>query len=358
MYKLLRPILFRVQPETMHNTMASVGKVLSPLAWVLSLPFTFEDPSLEIEVFGTKFKNPVGLAPGYDKSGKFSRFMAALGFGFIEVGSITPVPQPGNPKPRLFRLDADEAIVNRMGFNSVGMKIVAENLRRLQNRDFVVGVNLGKNKTTPNEEALRDYQAGFSGLSEFADYIVINVSSPNTPGLRQLQDKEPLTKILKEIQILNFGLPKSKAVLLKIAPDLTDGQLDDIAAIARETKIDGIIAANTTVSRDGLKTSKEQIEKIGEGGVSGRPVRDRVTKIIAYLYKKLEGQVPIIGAGGIFSAEDAYEKIRAGASLVEIYTGMVYEGPMLIKNIKKGLVRLLKNDGFGSVREAVGAAHR
>src|SRR3989344_616355 len=351
-YKLLRPILFAIQPETMHNTMASVGKALSPIAKVLSLPFAFEDPVLETEVFGVRFHNPVGLAPGYDKSGKFARFMAALGFGFIEVGTITPQPQPGNPKPRLFRLDSDEAIINRMGFNSVGADVVAGNLKKLAKRDFVVGVNLGKNKETPNEEALRDYSAVFRRLADFADYVVINVSSPNTPGLRELQDKEPLTKLLKEIQILNFGLPKRKPVLLKIAPDLTDGQLDDIASIVLETKIDGVIAANTTISRDGLKTSSARLQEIGAGGVSGRPIRTRVTEMIAYLYKKLEGRVPIIGVGGIFSAQDAYEKIKAGASLIQVYTGMVYEGPMLIKNVKKGLIKLLKADGFDSISAA------
>lgn len=354
MYKLLRPILYKIAPEPMHNAVATMGKVLSLFAPVLRLPFDFEDPMLEIEVFGVRFKNPIGLAPGYDKSGGFAKFMAALGFGFIEVGSVTPLPQAGNPRPRLFRLDQDEAIINRMGFNSIGMKAVAENLKRLQGQHFVIGVNLGKNKTTPNEQAVQDYVAGFKALAALADYVVINVSSPNTPGLRELQGKEQLRELLMELQRLNTitspspssrGGEKGEVVplLLKIAPELTDGQLDDIAAIALETKIDGLIATNTAATAE-----------MGGGGLSGRPLRKRATEVISYLYKKLEGKIPIIGVGGIFSAQDTYEKIKAGASLVEIYTGMVYEGPMLIKKIKQGLVELLKKDGFENIKEAVG----
>src|SRR3989344_3613840 len=379
MYKLLRPILFTIQPETMHNAVAALGRNFSGLSEVFSPLFRYEHPSLETEVFGVRFKNPIGLAPGYEKSGGFARFMAALGFGFIEVGTVTPEPQPGNPKPRLFRLDADKAIINRMGFNSMGAMAVAKNLKRLEKRDFVIGVNLGKNKITPNEEALRDYATGFTELAPLADYVVVNVSSPNTPGLRELQGKEELRNLLMELQKLNPPSPALplegreiqtnssplrgpasserrrgeevrwgwRPLLLKISPDLTDGELDDIAEIVLETKIDGVIATNTAAT-----------EGMGGGGLSGRPIAKRVTEVIGYLYKKLEGRVPIIGAGGIFSAEDAYEKIRAGASLVEIYTGMIYEGPSLPKKIKRGLVKLLEADGFRSVKEVVGANHR
>src|SRR3989344_2940502 len=330
MYKFLRPILFQVPEETMHNAVASAGAAFSPLSPLVALPFAFEHPSLETEVFGIKFKNPVGLAPGYDKSGAFASFMAALGFGFIEIGAVTPEPQPGNDKPRLFRRDAEEAIVNRMGFNSIGMMQVAENLRGLRKRDFVLGVNLGKNKSTPNKEAARDYQAGLAALAPLADYVVINVSSPNTPGLCQLLEKEPLLNLLR-------AMPRTRPLVLKVSPELTDAQLNDIAAVAVELKLSGLIATNTIATP--------------EGGLSGRPLRKRSTEVVAYLYKRLGGQIPIIGAGGIFSAQDAYEKIRAGACLVEIYSGLVYEGPGLVKRIKQGLVEMLKSDGFNSIKE-------
>ena len=396
MYKLFRPILFQFDPESSHNIIVKMGGFFSAPLFrpAMHRLFDFEHPSLESEVFGHRFKNPIGLAPGYDKAGGFSRFMSVLGFGFIEIGTVTPLPQPGNPRPRLFRLEKDEAIINRMGFNSIGMKAVAENLKKLNPRDFVAGINLGKNKITANDEALRDYLAGFIELAPLADYVVINVSSPNTPGLRELQDKGPLIEILKILQEKNHFTPSlnpsppslrqrlrramqgggkkegdssplvgearwgGKPLLLKISPDLTDGQLDDIVAVALETKISGLIATNTTISRVGLETDPETLAKIGAGGVSGRPLKERNTEVIAYLYEKTQGQIPIIGAGGIFSAEDAYEKIRAGASLVEIYTGMIYEGPGLIKKIKKGLVELLRKDGFKNISEAVGADHR
>ncbi|OGE76065.1 MAG: dihydroorotate dehydrogenase (quinone) [Candidatus Doudnabacteria bacterium RIFCSPHIGHO2_02_FULL_48_21] len=335
MYKLLRPILFQIPPETMHDAAARVSSFFSPVAGIFSGLFSYEHPSLETQVFGVKFKNPVGLAPGYDKSGSFARFMAALGFSFIEIGTVTPEPQAGNPKPRLFRIDKDDAVINRMGFNSIGMKAVAENLKKLQHRSFVVGINLGKNKTTSNEQAAEDYLTGYNGLALFADYVVVNVSSPNTPGLRQLLEKEPLKKILN-------ALPRSKPLLLKISPDMDNAQLDEIAEVALETKIDGIIATNTIATP--------------EGGLSGEPLRRRSTEVINHMYKKLNGQLPIIGVGGIFSAEDAYEKIRAGASLVQIYTGMIYEGPGLVKRIKKGLVELLRRDGFMNISEAVGVS--
>ncbi|MBI2355979.1 MAG: quinone-dependent dihydroorotate dehydrogenase [Candidatus Doudnabacteria bacterium] len=354
MYKLIRPILFQIPAETVYGAVAKTCQAITPFSGIFEKLFAFEHPMLETEVFGMKFKNPVGLAPGYDKFGAFTKFLSALGFGFIEVGSITPLPQPGNPKPRMFRLTSDEALVNRMGFNSIGMHRVAENLKKISERNFILGVNLGKNKATSNEHALQDYLAAFNYLAPLADYVVVNVSSPNTPGLRQLQNKAPLLEIFKALQQANQKLSIRKPLLLKVAPDLSNGQLDDIAAIVLETKIDGIIANNTTVSRDGLKTSPEEIRRIGEGGLSGRPIAKRTTEVISYLYQRLQGRTPIIGAGGIFSAEDAYEKIKAGASLVQVYTGIVYEGPGLIKKIKQGLVELLKRDGFKNIAEAVG----
>lgn len=374
MYKLLRPILFQFDAERSHNTLVKLGGFFSaPLFTSLAAPlFAYEHPSLETEIFGLHFKNPIGLAPGYDKAGGFARFMAALGFGFIEIGSITPLPQSGNPRPRLFRLEKDEAIVNRMGFNSIGMRSVAENLKRLENRGFVIGANLGKNKNTPNELAAADYLAGLKELGPLADYAVINVSSPNTAGLRELQGKENLRKLLKELQKRNHpspaGVPvlpllqgervarnSSKPLLLKISPDLTDRELDDIIEVALETRVSGIIAVNTTTSREGLKTPIGKIREIGDGGLSGAPLRNRATDVISYLYRQLQGQIPIIGAGGIFTAAHAYEKIRAGASLVEIFTGLVYEGPMVVKRIKQGLAKLLVRDGFSNIKEAVGA---
>ncbi|MBI4049391.1 MAG: quinone-dependent dihydroorotate dehydrogenase [Candidatus Doudnabacteria bacterium] len=355
MYKrLIRPILFQIEPENIYDAVAAICKTLTPFTGLVNQVFGYEHPMLETEVFGLKFKNPVGLAPGYDKSGSFSRFLSGLGFGFIEVGSVTPLPQPGNPKPRMFRLIEDEAIINRMGFNSSGMAAVAENLKKLQKRNFILGVNLGKNKNTPNEEAYKDYLAGFERLAPLADFVVVNVSSPNTPGLRQLQDKGPLLEMFQALQAANQRLVNPKPLLLKIAPDLTDKQLDDIVAIALQTKIAGLIMANTTIAREGLVSAQAKIAQIGEGGLSGRPLRKRATQLISHLYRQLRGQIPIIGVGGIFSASDAYEKIRAGANLIEIYTGMVYEGPLLVKKINQGLVNLLKRDGFANVSQAVG----
>ena len=356
MYKLLRPILFQFDAEAILNKVIGFGRLAMPAAPLWSRLYYFEHPSLETQVFGVKFKNPVGLAPGFDKAGAFASSMAALGFGFVELGSITPMPQPGNEKPRLFLQPTDRSIVNRMGFNSIGMQAVAENLNRFAKRGFVMGVNIGKNKTTSNENALEDYRAGLGALASLADYVVINVSSPNTPGLRELQGKDELQHLLSELQRLNYETPtsppphegeegrRSRPLLLKISPDLIDAELDDIASVALETGIAGLIATNTLPTR--------------EGGMSGRPLAKRSSQIISYLYKKLQGQIPIIGTGGVFSAQDAYEKIRAGASLVEVYTGMVYEGPGVVKKIKKGLVKLVAQDGFKNIQEAVGAYHR
>lgn len=355
LYKLLRPLILLQDSEFMNGLVNGFGFWLgdSWMSRVVGSIYDYEDPALETEVCGIKFRNPVGLAPGFDKTGRLVGFLGSLGFSFVEVGSVTPLPQPGNPKPRSFRLPADQAIINRMGFNSEGMAAVASRLRG-KRRSAVVAANIGKNRATPNEAAAEDYKKGFLGFAGLADFIVINISSPNTPGLRSLQDKDPLTRILRTLQESNRELPQPTPIFLKIAPDLNESQLDDIIDAVRESGISGIVATNTTVSRDGLKTPPDRLAAIGEGGLSGRPLRQKATDVIRYIYKKSGGSFPIIGAGGIFSAEDAYEKIKAGASLVEFYTGLVYEGPGLVKKINKGLSRLLKQDGFSSIKQAVG----
>lgn len=304
--------------------------------------FAYENPVLEREVFGLKFKNPVGLAAGFDKDGKLIDEMAMLGFGFIEIGTLTPVAQEGNPQPRLFRLPEDEALINRMGFNNGGVKEAVERLKKRKS-DVLIGGNIGKNKVTPNESAVDDYLICLEELHPYVDYFVVNVSSPNTPNLRDLQEKEPLKKLLSAVKSANDQKGKPKPILLKIAPDLTNGQLDDIVEIVLETKIDGVIATNTTIDRSQLKTSPSKVAAFGAGGVSGKVLAKRSTEVIRYLSEKSNKAFPIIGVGGIYSAEDAIDKLEAGASLIQIYSGMIYEGPGLIKRIKKGIVRHLKN---------------
>ena len=299
--------------------------------------FQLDDPKLEREVFGLKFKNPVGLAAGFDKDAKLIDEMAMLGFGFIEIGTLTPKPQAGNPQPRLFRLPEDEALINRMGFNNGGVKEAVERLKKRKS-DVIVGGNIGKNKITPNENAVDDYLICLDALHPYVDYFVVNVSSPNTPNLRDLQEKEPLKALLSAVKQANDQKPKPKPILLKIAPDLTDGQLDDIVEIVLETKIDGLIATNTTIDRSQLKTDPKKVKEIGAGGVSGKVLGKRSTEVIRYLSERSNKAFPIVGVGGIYSAEDAIEKLEAGASLVQIYSGMIYEGPGLIKRIKKGLL--------------------
>ncbi len=317
------------------------------LKWILKIPgkkavfkrlFDFEHPSLEREVFGLKFKNPVGLAAGFDKDAKLIDELACLGFGFIEIGTITPKPQSGNPTPRLFRLPEDKAIINRMGFNNEGLEAAVSRLRKRKS-SVLVGGNIGKNKVTPNESADLDYELAFNGLYDFVDYFVVNVSSPNTPNLRELQEKEPLKKLLLKIKGLNSQKPVSKPILLKIAPDLSNQQLDDIVSIVLETKIDGLIATNTTIGRENLVTSRKTIEDIGMGGLSGAPLKQRSTEVIRYIHTKSGGAFPIIGVGGIFSPEDALEKLNAGATLVQLYSGFIYEGPQLIKRINKAILK-------------------
>jgi len=340
---ILKPLLFLKNPEDAHYFTFDLTKTIfnlpiakSVIKWI----YGFEDQRLEREVFGLKFKNPVGLAAGFDKDARLIDEMAMLGFGFIEIGTLTPKPQEGNPLPRLFRLPQDEALINRMGFNNGGVMEAVERLKN-RNSDVIVGGNIGKNKLTPNENAVDDYLFCLEALHPYVDYFVVNVSSPNTPNLRDLQEKEPLKQLLEAVKTANDLKEKPKPILLKIAPDLTDGQLDDIVEIVQETGIAGVIATNTTLDRSALTTAKAEIEAIGAGGVSGRVLAKRSTEIIRYLHQKSSGSFPIIGVGGIYSAEDAIAKLNAGASLVQVYSGMVYEGPGLIKKIKQGLVRHL-----------------
>lgn len=337
MYRILiRPILFFFKPETIHHLTFSILRIpfLSKLMKVI---YSFEDKRLERTVFGLTFKNPIGLAAGFDKDALGFKQLSDLGFGFVEIGTLTPRGQPGNPKPRLFRLKEDSAIINRMGFNNNGVDIAVERLAK--NKNVLIGGNIGKNKITPNENAVDDYTYCFHALYDVVDYFVVNVSSPNTPNLRELQDKEPLQKLLTHLQSLNNDKPKQKPILLKIAPDLTNEQLDDIVSIISESNISGVIATNTTISRADLITSDEAVEAIGAGGLSGKPVRSRSTEVIKYLHDKSNGSFPIIGVGGIHSAKDAIEKLNAGASLIQLYTGFIYEGPALIKSIKKELLK-------------------
>lgn len=332
MYKsLLRPLLFKFDPEKAHHIVFFLLKNFGRL--FKNIPGTpVHDPRLEREVFGITFKNPVGLAAGLDKNAVAYQDFSDLGFGFVEIGTLTPKPQPGNDKKRLFRLVEDSAIINRMGFNNDGVEKAVERLKK--NNNVIIGGNIGKNKVTPNENALEDYLFCFEKLFDYVNYFVVNVSSPNTPNLRELQDKKPLTKILGELQKVNETKSSPKPILLKIAPDLTDAQLLDIIDIVKETRIAGVIATNTTISRAGLK-SPNQIES---GGLSGKPLGRRSTEVIRFLAKNSEGRFPIIGVGGIYSAEDAIEKLEAGASLVQLYTGFIYEGPKLIHDINRKIL--------------------
>lgn len=341
MYNIVKKILFKYDPENVHYKVmkwltkaynSGVGKKY------LECNYCIKHPSLERTVFGLKFKNPVGLAAGFDKDARFIDELACLGFGFIEIGTVTPRPQDGNEKPRLFRFPNDEAIINRMGFNNQGVEAAA---LRLKNRktDIIIGGNIGKNKTTSNEDASKDYEYCFKILHPVVDYFVVNISSPNTPNLRELQEKKPLRELLLQLQNLNLSYPNPKPILLKIAPDLTDTQLDDVIEVVTETRLAGIVATNTTIDRDGLTADKNVIEKTGTGGVSGKPLKQRSTEIIHYIFTKTNGTLPIIAVGGIFTAEDAQEKMNAGASLVQVYTGFIYEGPAIAKKICKSFIK-------------------
>lgn len=299
--------------------------------------YVVQDPKLKRELFGLTFDNPVGLAAGFDKNATMFEDLAYCGFGFIEIGTVTPVGQDGNPKPRLFRLKEDQGIINRMGFNNHGVDAAVEQLKKRKTK-LIIGGNIGKNKLTPNEEATSDYVKSFEKLFPYVEYFVVNVSSPNTPNLRSLQEKEPLTELLQTLQDLNAKKEIRKPILLKIAPDLTNEQLDDIIEIVDAVKLDGVIASNTTISRSNLKTDNRIVEEIGAGGLSGKPVTNRSTEVIRYLSTKSNKSFPIIGVGGIHSAEDALEKLDAGADLVQVYTGFIYEGPALMKRINQAIL--------------------
>ena len=342
MYKsIIRPLLFLFDPEKVHQFTFRWLKFVNKIPFVPALlrtRYRLRDKHLEREVFGIKFPNPVGLAAGLDKNAELFSELSSLGFGFIEIGTVTPKPQPGNPPKRLFRLVEDEGIINRMGFNNEGVEAIVARLKK--NKNVIIGGNIGKNKWTENDKAHEDYLYCFEHLAPYVDYFVVNVSSPNTPNLRSLQEKEPLQKLLTLLQEANGKLPKSKPILLKIAPDLTDEQLMDIIDIVEQTRIAGVIATNTTITREGLTSEK----KVETGGLSGRPLTQRSTEVIRFLAEKSQHRFPIIGVGGIHTPEDALEKLRAGASLVQIFTGFIYEGPSLIKRINKAIIKRMKSE--------------
>ena len=345
-YRLfIRPVLFLFRPEQAHNLTFWFTRLIFKIPGIAAITeaiFCKRHKRLERELFGIRFPNPVGLAAGLDKNATLIDELSHFGFGFIEIGTVTPKPQPGNEKPRLFRLPEDQGLINRMGFNNDGADKIVERLK-LRQSNVIVGGNIGKNKLTDNEEAERDYEICFEVLFDYVDYFVVNVSSPNTPNLRQLQEKEPLKKLLIRLQTRNQNKKRPKPILLKIAPDLTDAQLMDVIEIVKSTKIAGVIATNTTISREKLKTDRTEIERIGDGGLSGRSVKKRSTEVIKFLKENSGGSFPIIGVGGICSAADAIEKMKAGADLVQIYTGFIYEGPGLIKKINKRILKTFSN---------------
>ncbi len=336
MYKsIIRPLLFLLKPEQAHKVTVSLLRLamaIPPVKYLFRKSLEVNHPDLTRNLFGLDFKNPVGLAAGFDKDAKLIDEMAALGFGFVEIGTLTPRPQAGNPQPRLFRLPEDRGLINRMGFNNAGIHEAAERLAQRKS-NIIVGGNIGKNKITPNERATEDYEQCFELLFPLVDYFTVNVSSPNTPDLRQLQEKKPLFNLLSHLKELNQQKANPKPILLKIAPDLNDTQLDDIIEICLTVPVDGIIATNTTISRESLQTHDATLKKIGAGGLSGQAVRQRSTEVIRYIHQKSGGHLPVIGVGGINSPKDALEKLEAGASLVQLYTGYIYEGPALVRDI-------------------------
>ncbi|MGB4838797.1 MAG: quinone-dependent dihydroorotate dehydrogenase [Saprospiraceae bacterium] len=341
MYKtILKPLLFVLSPENAHLLTVILLKIsirLPGVKWLMKKCYSVENSKLNVRLWGLDFQNPVGLAAGFDKDGKYYNVMEHLGFGFVEIGTVTPLPQPGNEKPRLFRLPKDRALINRMGFNNDGVEAMVKRLRFRTKTKLIIGGNIGKNKLTPNENASEDYLRCFESLFEFCDYFVVNVSSPNTPGLRELQDKEPLTNLLITLMKKNNSYDTPKPILLKIAPDLTNDQLDDIIEIVGLSGIHGIVATNTTLDRSNIASDTTET---GSGGLSGAPLKSRATEIIRYIHTKTSGQIPIIGVGGIENAADAIEKINAGASLIQIYTGLIYNGPGLIRDINKAIISL------------------
>jgi dihydroorotate dehydrogenase len=334
MYKVLRSILFCFNPEWVHYFSMSGLKMLCRMGLVRKT--AKRSPALNRQVFGLAFTNPVGLGAGFDKNALYLTELEALGFGFVEIGTVTPKPQAGNDKPRLFRLPKDGALINRMGFNNDGVQVITERLQQWRAGNpssMIIGGNIGKNKVTPNEDAWKDYETCFTTLHPYVDYFVVNVSSPNTPGLRELQEKESLRKILTHLQQLNGNFAQQRPLLLKIAPDLTNSQLDDVAALALEIQLDGLVASNTTISREGLQTDKAVLEAIGAGGLSGKPLKQRSTEVVQYIHQKTNGRIPVIASGGIFTGADAVEKMDAGAALIQVWTGFIYEGPTIVKQI-------------------------
>jgi len=348
--KLIRPLLFNISPETAHEI--GIESLKLGLSSDFAQDFASKKYSVEslgeLERFGLKFKNPLGIAAGFDKNGIVVNQLATLGFGFVEVGTVTFKPQSGNEKPRLFRLPDDKALINRLGFNNEGTPKVVERLRKL-NRKCVLGVNIGKNKDVPNDEAIENYLKSFDLAHEVADYIAVNVSSPNTPNLRELQKAENLEELLSELQKRNLEL-SAKPLLVKIAPDLAELEIEAIVDIILRLDLAGIIATNTTISRENLKTNINE-----SGGLSGKPVREKSTEVISKIYKYSNGKIPIIGVGGIFTAEDAFEKIAAGACLIQAYTGFIYQGISFAKEINSGLNDILKKKGFKNLDEAIGS---
>jgi len=353
MYKILRSILFLFPTEWVHYFSMNCLRILCSIGFLRKLLASSFSPganeNLQSEIYNLQFKNPIGLGAGFDKNAKYLRELETLGFGFVEIGTVTPLPQAGNEKPRLFRLPKDKALINRMGFNNDGVKVIAERLRQWQStvdsqesivnsQRLVIGGNIGKNKVTPNEDAWKDYEICFKELHHYVDYFVVNVSSPNTPGLRELQEKESLRKILRHLQMINNGKAVAKPILLKIAPDLTVEQLNDVIDLAMEIKLDGLVATNTTIDRDGLEHDL-RIGTLETGGLSGKPLQKRSTEIVKYIFEKTKGEIPVIASGGVFTGDDAKEKFDAGASLVQVWTGFIYEGPGIVKDICKHLIK-------------------
>jgi len=346
MYQLLRSILFWFDAEDVHYFAMNTLSFLCKFTFIkkyLKKKFTPANSGFSKEVFGIRFSNPVGLAAGFDKNAKYLDELEVLGFGFVEIGTVTPLPQKGNAKPRLFRLPKDKALINRMGFNNEGAKAAAERIRAFRKKQksilnnqypgLIIGGNIGKNKITPNEDAWKDYEICFRELHDVVDYFVVNVSSPNTPGLRDLQQKDSLKKILTNLQQINQTKNIQKPLLLKISPDLNQNDLNDIIDLAMEIKLDGLVAANTTIKRDNLTTPENKIKKMGAGGLSGKPLREEANRITNYIYQRTNGSMPIISSGGIFSTNDAKEKMEKGASLIQVWTGFIYEGPGIVKKI-------------------------
>lgn len=338
LYPLAKNVLFKMDAEEAHHFTLHNLQLLGKAPWLLNIALggKVEHPSLHRNVFGIDFPNPVGLAAGLDKNGEAIDEFAAMGFGFIEIGTITPKPQPGNDKPRLFRLVKDKALINRMGFNNIGAEVAVQNLKRRKTKT-IVGANIGKNKATSNEDAIRDYEYCFKTLFDYADYFVVNVSSPNTPGLRALQDKDSLAAILNSLQDINNSHTTTKPILLKIAPDLTNEQIDDVISVVQETKTQGIIATNTTIARAPLSYTQAEIDAYGMGGLSGAPLTTRSTEVVKYI--KTHSNIPVIGVGGIMTAQDALDKLNAGADLIQLYSGFIYAGPQLIRDTNERLVK-------------------